>query len=138
MKRLVGLFACGSAGYGLLEIFWRGYTHWSMILTGGVVFTTMAKLRNVLGRTTIFENCLAGTEMITITEFMVGQVVNIRHALNVWDYSKEKGNFCGQICMKYACLWFLLSGPAMLIAEKIDKLLKNRVKSSCVRQSEEV
>ena len=30
------VFAAGGLGYGGLELLWRGRTHWSMLLCGGV------------------------------------------------------------------------------------------------------
>ena len=39
-----GIFLIGGLGYGLLEILWRGRTHWSMLLTGGVCFIALYKL----------------------------------------------------------------------------------------------
>ena len=35
-KQTTGLFFLGGIGYAGLEILWRGYTHWTMALTGGV------------------------------------------------------------------------------------------------------
>ena len=32
------VFLFGGVGYGILEILWRGYTHWTMLITGGVCF----------------------------------------------------------------------------------------------------
>ena len=32
------LFSIGAVGYGLIEIIWRGYTHWSMLGAGGICF----------------------------------------------------------------------------------------------------
>lgn len=128
-QRIIGLFACGSAGYGLLELIWRGYTHWSMILTGGVIFTAMAPVRRILQHPTWVESGLTGAMLITITEFMVGRIVNLRYHLQVWDYSKEVGNWKGQICMKYMVLWGLLSIPAMALSERIDTLLCSSKKS---------
>ena len=31
-----GVFTAGGLGYGGLELLWRGRTHWSMLLCGGV------------------------------------------------------------------------------------------------------
>ena len=45
---------------------------------------------------------------------MVGCTVNRVYHMNVWDYSREKGNVQGQICPKYAALWTLLAAPFML------------------------
>ena len=32
------IFSIGACGYGLIEILWRGYTHWSMLGAGGLSF----------------------------------------------------------------------------------------------------
>jgi hypothetical protein len=37
-------FLMGYFLYALIEIFARGYTHWTMALTGGAVFTTLCIL----------------------------------------------------------------------------------------------
>ena len=38
MTRLIVLFLIGSFGYGSLELLWRGFTHWTMALTGGLAY----------------------------------------------------------------------------------------------------
>lgn len=123
IKRLAALFACGSAGYALIEILWRGYTHWTMAITGGTVFTMMAAVRGQLRDVGLPRRCLAGAALITTAEFIVGCVVNLRYRLNVWDYTGERLNLKGQICAKYAALWFLLSAPTMALAGKIAAVL---------------
>lgn len=121
---MAGLFACGSAGYAALEILWRGYTHWTMAITGGVVFTTMAGLCRRLKGVGLTRRCLAGAALITTAEFIVGCVVNLRYRLGVWDYSHEFLNVKGQVCAKYAALWFALSAPAMSLAGVIARGLE--------------
>ena len=32
----VVMFLFGGFGYGLIEVLWRGRTHWSMVLCGGI------------------------------------------------------------------------------------------------------
>lgn len=124
VKRITGLFACGSAGYAALEILWRGYTHWTMALTGGVIFCIMAPVRKLLHNVSWIQQCLAGSALITTAEFIVGCVVNGHYRLRVWDYSQERFNVWGQICAKYAALWFILSIPAMALSEQISGFLK--------------
>ena len=40
MEYLV-VYLSGAALYGLLELSWRGWTHWTMLLCGGFCFTLM-------------------------------------------------------------------------------------------------
>ena len=35
------VFGTGASFYSLLETIWRGHTHWSMSLTGGLVLLTV-------------------------------------------------------------------------------------------------
>ena len=35
------IYAAGGLLYGLIEILWRGWTHWSMVLCGGLCFLMM-------------------------------------------------------------------------------------------------
>lgn len=71
------------------------------------------------------QRCFAGSIFITTTEFIVGCVVNLHYGLRVWDYSHEKFNLRGQICAKYAVLWFLLAAPAMGLSQKISGFFEN-------------
>ncbi len=93
-------------------------------MTGGVVFVTMAQVHQILQEPSLVEDCMAGAALITVSEWMVGRVVNAHYHLHVWDYSQERFNVQGQICAKYAALWFLLSAPAMKLANKTNQLLR--------------
>lgn len=52
---------------------------------------------------------LVCTILITITEFIVGLILNVWLGLGVWDYSHLPGNILGQICPQFMCVWYLLS-----------------------------
>lgn len=123
IRQTAGLFLLGSTGYAAIEILWRGYTHWSMALTGGTVLVSLAEVRHRLHGVGLGRRCMAGAACITTAELLVGLTVNRGFGLNVWDYSQEKFNILGQICAKYAGLWFLLSAPAMAAAQKAEKWL---------------
>lgn len=124
LKRCAGLFACGGIGYAAVEVLWRGYTHWTMALTGGTVLIGLESLRRRLRREKLSQRCLAGAALITTAELIVGMVVNRRYGLGVWDYSRERLNFKGQICAKYALLWFFLSAPAMALSKAVTFVLE--------------
>ena len=40
-QKCIVMFLFGGFGYGLIEILWRGRTHWSMVLCGGLCFLVM-------------------------------------------------------------------------------------------------
>ncbi|MEF9921612.1 MAG: hypothetical protein RR347_07650 [Anaerovoracaceae bacterium] len=102
------MFAMGGIGYGAMEIIFRGYTHWSMCLTGGACVLTFFYLEEIIDSMSVFAAALIGATIITIYEFSIGLVVNIWFGWNVWDYTMRPGNVLGQICPLFFVLWFFL------------------------------
>ena len=103
------VFILGGAAYGLIEILYRGHTHWSMVLTGGACILTMYIMSGWLMETPLVVGALAGAFIITLYELCVGLIVNVRLGWEVWDYSDMPCNLMGQICPTFTTLWFLLS-----------------------------
>ena len=129
-KQTAGLFFMGGIGYAALEVLWRGYTHWTMAATGGLVFVGLWLLDRRMQGARLAARCAAGTLWVTAAELLVGMSVNLGMHMDVWDYSAEWGNVLGQICPKYAAIWFVLSGPAMVIAACSAKLLANPLQTA--------
>ena len=86
------LFSIGAVGYGLIEIIWRGYTHWSMLGAGGICFMFFGGISEKFKKTGIFIKGLIGSTFITAVEFVFGVIFNIILKKNVWDYSKMPMN----------------------------------------------
>lgn len=120
MKLSQGLFAflMGYFIYSLIEILNRGYTHWTMALTGGAVLAILYSL-NRRRTMTLIRSCFIGAVIITAIEFTVGVFVNIVMGWNVWDYSSVPLNVLGQICLPYSGIWFLLCIPAYYLCSAI-------------------
>jgi uncharacterized membrane protein len=116
-----GLFLFGGICYGLIEIIWRGKTHWSMLITGGACFVSLIGVFTRLRQLPTAVKCLSGGAVITAYEFCTGCVLNRLLKLNVWDYSKNRLNIKGQICPFYSAMWILLSYPVMKICGKIKE-----------------
>ena len=38
------LFLFGGTGYAMLELLWRGFTHWSMFVLGGVCYLLVGRV----------------------------------------------------------------------------------------------
>lgn len=91
-----------------------------MALTGGTVFIGLARIGEQLQGLSLPRRCAAGSVLITTAELIVGATVNLHYQMQVWDYSQEKFNLKGQICAKYAALWYLLSAPAMALASRLS------------------
>ncbi len=108
------LFLFGGVGYSLLEILWRGFTHWTMFVLGGICFVLLSRLSvNCCGRVPMWACCFGSAVLITSLEFLTGCVVNLGLGWNVWSYSDQPLNLLGQICLGFSALWFLLSVPLL-------------------------
>ena len=104
------LFVFGGAVYFLIEILWRGYSHWTMFLLGGLCFVIVGAINNFIPWEMKFEKQMAiGAIIITILEFIVGVVVNLILKWNIWDYSMLPFNILGQICIPFSTIWYFLS-----------------------------
>lgn len=129
MKTGVGkyiiIFGLGAFIYGAIEVIVRGYTHWTMALTGGAVmalFMLINRSRDV----NILLRCLLGALVITSLEFAVGAVVNLGLGWDVWDYSEKPFNIMGQICPLFTLGWFALSLPGFILCTAVEKRLSSR------------
>ncbi len=123
-REVIFVFIFGGVLYGLIEVAFRGYTHWTMALTGGTVFLIVYALNKKMGGTSLILRCAAGSIVITAVEFAVGCVVNLWLNLGVWDYSDRPLNLLGQVCPLFSGVWFLLCIPAaglsLLISRTLD------------------
>lgn len=109
------VFCVGSIMYCLIEVLFRRYTHWTMFLTGGAIFTALYFINLALRTRSFVLRGLIGCAVITAVEFLVGVVVNLIFHLDVWNYSSIPGNILGQICPRFSFCWFLLSIAAVYI-----------------------
>lgn len=118
-------FLYGFFLYSMLEIAFRGYTHWTMALTGGIVLTVLYDMEHRLHAHFLLR-ALLGALFITATEFTVGVADNILMGWQVWDYSEAPLNLLGQICLPFSALWFLLCIPAGLFCRTIGRRFQPR------------
>ena len=121
-EKLAFLFLTGGVGYGLIELLWRGHTHPSMGVAGGVCFILIYGVNKWLRGHSVLLRSAVSAAAITAVEFSVGIVVNRLLDLSVWDYSGEKYNLLGQICPHYSFLWFLLCIPLVWMLTKAARL----------------
>ncbi len=112
--RLTILFFIFSTTYYFLEILYDGGSHWTMFVCGGLsgIFGHLLYQNNP--EMTVLRRCIAITLMILALEYISGYIVNIRMGLNIWDYSNLPLNLDGQICLRFALLWFFLFSPLIL------------------------
>ena len=113
------IYILGGALYGLLELLWRGWTHWSMLLCGGFCFLLMY-LISMTGMSAV-KKWLLCAFAITTVEFLTGCLVNLRLGWQVWDYSRLPGNLLGQVCPQFLLLWLALSIPGVALCTAIRR-----------------
>ncbi len=114
--KLIFLFVVGGLLYAVIEILWRGYTHWTMAILGGMCFLVCGGLNEWLSwDTPLWIQALICCMAITAAELVAGLVLNVWLGLNIWDYSGLPYNLAGQVCLGYSCLWYMLSIPAILL-----------------------
>ena len=124
-KEYILVWSLGALMYSLVEIMWRGYTHWSMMLTGGVCFLILYKLAPL--KYPLAVRAILGAVAITAVEFAVGVTVNLIFRLDVWDYSMRPLNILGQICPLYSIFWFFLCLAAMPLCRYLQKGYKRLI-----------
>jgi len=114
----------GAVGYMVIEILWRGYSHWTMALTGGVCFFIIYMNEELFFYAPLWKRCLVGSLAVTLIELVEGFFVNILLGWAVWDYSAVPFNVCGQICLLYSGLWFLLCMPLVFVCRHLRKMMQ--------------
>lgn len=118
------VYLIGACGYTLIEILWRGYSHWTMTLTGGLCFLVIYLSEIVFFGAPLWKRCVVGSLCISFAELTVGFVVNILLGWGVWDYSDMMFNVCGQVCLLYSGLWFLLCMPVAYLCRLLRRRLR--------------
>lgn len=118
------LFLVGGFSYFYMEILFRGFSHFSMIICGGLAFILCGLINQLMHfRVSIIIQMILSTLIITGLEFITGYIVNIRLGWNVWDYSGMPYNLYGQICLAYSMIWLLLS----LVCIFVDDLIRWKI-----------
>ena len=121
-KHLV-LAATGGLLYVILELVWRGRSHWTMFMLGGLCFVALGLINEVLPwDMPLWEQAAVGVLLITALEFFTGCVVNLMLGWQVWDYSDLPWNILGQVSLKYSALWL----PVSLAGIVLDDCLRYR------------
>ncbi len=114
------IFFIGGICYGLLEVVYRGHTHPSMVVAGGICFTVIVLLDNMLrDRVNILLLALLGGIVITCVELVFGLIFNVWFKMGVWDYSSAPLNLYGQVCLPFSLLWVAVSLFAIIINRRV-------------------
>ena len=116
LKKWAVLALIGGIAYGAVEMAFRGHTHWTMIVLGGICFVAVGSINEIIPwDMPLAVQMLIGSVIITALEFCCGCIVNVWLGWDVWDYSKLWGNLLGQICPLYSAIWYFISLIAILL-----------------------
>ena len=110
-----------------MELCWRGWSHGSMFLAGGLCLLLIGSLEEAKPKLPLPLRVLAGAGIITMVELGTGLVVNRDY--HVWDYRQMPWNFRGQICPAYCLLWVPVSAMAGCTYRRLNKILPAPEKS---------
>ena len=127
MRRLLNhilRWIAGGALYGMLEIIWRGHTHWTMVLLAAVLCIPLDLANNYIPwDTPLLLQSVFGGLTVTVMELLAGLILNVWLEMDIWDYSRQWGNLWGQICFCYTVLWCLLAGVVIVLFDWMDHWL---------------
>ena len=126
MKKLlvhIPIAVIGGLTYMGIEILWRGHSHWTMGVLGGVCFVLIGLLDEWQDHPPLILQMLQGACIVTVIELFSGLVLNVWLGLDVWDYSNMPGNVIGQICPQFSCAWFFLSFVAIKVENLMHKFI---------------
>lgn len=120
MKRLMEygfLWLLGGSIYYAFEMIFRGFSHWTMFVLGGICMVFFA----FQGRSSNFQEALwkqviRCTIFVTACEFVTGIIVNKWFDLGVWDYSDQPFHLFGQICLPFAIIFSALCLSGILLS----------------------
>lgn len=122
LLRLSVLALIGGLIYVLIEVTWRGYSHPSMLVVGGVCFVLIGEIneRAYEWNMSLLFQGIIGAVMVTCVELFSGLILNVLLGLGVWDYSSLPMNLMGQVCLYYFLLWI----PLAMVAVVLDDVLR--------------
>lgn len=117
IMKYLAIFEIGGAIYYQIEVLFRGYSHSSMFILGGICLILIGLLNEIYSFNMYIElQVLIGDLIVLILEFCTGLIVNVWLGLGVWDYSNQPFNIMGQVCLLFAIIWI----PIILVAILLD------------------
>jgi uncharacterized membrane protein len=123
------LWLYGGFVYYLIELAWRGHSHPSMFVLGGVCLLVLGGLNNWFPWTLgLLWQSLIGAAVITALELVTGIVVNLWLNLGVWDYQHMPLNLYGQICVPFIAAWVPLAAFAIVLDDWLRHWVFGEVK----------
>ena len=107
--KLLMLFCYGGCLYTIVELLFRGNSHWTMFILGGLCFLLVGGIDEVFGNMPLIVQMGISAVIITVLEFICGCIVNLWLDMDVWNYTSLPFNILGQVCLIFTVAWFFLS-----------------------------
>ena len=128
------IFISGAIVYMCLELAWRGFTHWTMGILGGLCTVLIGLINEILpDDTPLLVQAPLASIIITVLEYYTGCILNIKLGLNIWDYSQMPFNVDGQVCLYASLLWMVLGMVAVILDDTVRSLFgENNVRHRLV------
>lgn len=120
LHAVFGLIAGGI--YLLIELAWRGHTHWTMLPLAAVIFVCAGVLDERENPPPFWGQVVIGTGIATALEFAAGLILNLWLGLGIWDYSHMAGNILGQICPQFTLAWAALMAVSIKLENAMHKI----------------
>lgn len=118
------LFLIGGLAYIGIEYMYRGYSHWSMFILGGLCFCLIGGVNEYFSwDLALTSQMMISSTIITSLEFIFGIILNKVFLLNVWNYEDIPYNLCGEICLIFSIAWFFLSLVGIVLDDYIRYFL---------------
>ena len=110
------LFVLGGSLYYMIEILYRGYSHWTRFMAGGIIFLFAGyQSHSHSSDYPFWKETLHVWLFALCIEFSTGCLVNLRLGWNVWDYSNLPFNLFGQVCLPFALMFLPLCAAAIIL-----------------------
>ncbi len=131
ISKYLFFWALGGALYYTFEILFRGFSHWSMYVLGGICFVFFYIQGESMGwQEPVWKQTLRCTVFVTAGEFITGIIVNKWLDYGVWDYSQMPLQIFGQICVPFMIIFSGLSVLGILLSGYLAFYLYKEVKPS--------
>lgn len=122
--KCIFLLLIGGLTYFNLELLFKGHSHWTMAILGGLCFICMGIWNEVWSwEIPLWKQMLLGGFTTTLLEFITGCIVNLWLGWIVWDYSSLSLNILGQVCIPFTIIWCGLSLFGIILDDYIRYFL---------------
>lgn len=116
LSKAVILAMIGGIAYCCIELLFRGRTHWTMAVLGGICFVLIGGINEWLPwDMPLWLQGIIGAIIVTVFELVSGVILNLWLDLGIWDYADLSFNLLGQICLVFSLLWAGLSIVAVVV-----------------------